>query len=238
MIGEGRVRAAVIGRGRMGRSIEALADEHGVEVVASLGRGDPVGRETLGGAAVAIEFTEPGAALANLRACAAAGCPVVVGTTGWGAPDAALRAELAAAGARALVAANFSLGVNALLAAVGPIAAALTRAGFVDHLVETHHAAKKDAPSGTALAIADAVQRDAARPPISSVRVGFVPGTHTLVFDAPYEQVRITHEARDRRVFASGALVAARWLAAGRPPGLYTMQDVIAPAADASEAPR
>ena len=229
------VRVALIGRGRMGRAIEALAADHGVDVVAVLVRGDAIGPQSLGGADVAIEFTEPAAALTNLRACAAAGCPVVVGTTGWGAPEADLRVALSAAGARALVAANFSLGVNALLAAVGQLAAALSRAGFAAQLVEVHHAAKKDAPSGTALAIADAVARDAPRPDITSVRVGFVPGTHTLLYDAPYEQVRVTHEARDRRVFASGALVAARWLAADRPPGLYTMQDVLAPAGGALE---
>ncbi|HEY0780417.1 MAG TPA: 4-hydroxy-tetrahydrodipicolinate reductase [Gemmatirosa sp.] len=234
-----RVRAALIGRGRMGRAIEALAADHAVDVVAMLGRGDAIDRDTLGGAQVAIEFTEPAAALANLRACARVGCPVVVGTTGWGAPDAALRAELDTARARVLVAANFSLGVNALLGVVGRLAAVLTEAGFASHLVETHHAAKKDAPSGTALALADAVAadvgREVQRPEITSVRVGAVPGTHTLIFDAPFEQLRVTHEARDRRVFASGALVAARWLAADRPPGVYTMQDVLAPTTGAAE---
>ena len=231
-----RVRAALVGRGRMGRAVEALAAEHGVDVAATLGRNDAVHASTWGGAEVAIEFTEPGAALANLRACAAAGVPVVVGTTGWGGPTDALRGELRALGARALWAANFSLGVNALLGAVGRLAGALAAAGFAPHLIETHHAAKKDAPSGTALALADAAALDPAA--ITSVRVGSVPGTHTLLFDAPFEQVRLTHEARDRRVFASGALVAARWLAAPRAAGLYSMQDVLAPAAPSPEADR
>ena len=231
-----RVRVALIGRGKMGRAIEALAAEHGVDVVATLGRGDAIDAPALGRADVAVEFTEPGAALANLRACAAAGVPVVVGTTGWGAPTDALRSELLASGARALWAANFSLGVNALLGAAGRLAAALAAAGFAPHLVETHHAAKKDAPSGTALALAEAASLDPAA--ITSVRVGSVPGTHTLLFDAPFEQVRLTHEARDRRVFASGALVAARWLAAPRAPGLYSMQDVLAAAAISPEADR
>lgn len=220
------VRAALIGRGKMGRAVEALAGEHGVAVVAVLGREEPLDAAALGAAEVAIEFTEPGAALANLRACAAAGVPVVVGTTGWGGPTDALRAELVALGARALWAANFSLGVNALLGAVGRLAGALAAAGFAPHLVETHHAAKRDAPSGTALALAEAAALGPSA--ITSVRVGSVPGTHTLLFDAPFEQVRLTHEARDRRVFASGALVAARWLAAPRAPGLYSMQDVLA----------
>ncbi|MDQ6925332.1 MAG: dihydrodipicolinate reductase [Candidatus Eremiobacteraeota bacterium] len=233
-----RVRAAVIGRGKMGRAIEALAAEYGMDVIVALGRGDTLDAETLGGIDVAIEFTEPGAALANLRACAAAGCPVVVGTTGWGVPTEALQSEMIALGTRALWAANFSLGVNALLGAAGRLASALAEAGFAAHLIETHHAAKRDAPSGTALALAAAAAQDGVPPAITSVRVGSVPGTHTLLFDAPFEQVRVTHEARDRRVFASGALVAARWLAAPRPPGLYTMQDVLAPAGGASDTSR
>ncbi|GJG88523.1 4-hydroxy-tetrahydrodipicolinate reductase [Gemmatimonadetes bacterium T265] len=224
-----RVRAALIGHGKMGRAIEALAAEHGVDVVAVLGRGDAIDRATLADADVAIEFTEPDAAIANLRTCGAVGCPVVVGTTGWGGPDDELRAELLAAGARALTAANFSLGVNAILGAVGRLASALETAGFAPHVLETHHAAKKDAPSGTALALAAAAAVDGVAPAITSVRVGSVPGTHTLLFDAAFEQVRLTHEARDRRVFASGALIAARWLAAPRAPGFYTLQDVLAP---------
>lgn len=234
MSGAPRVRAAIIGRGKMGRAIEALAAEHGVTIVATLGRGATVDRATLGNADVALEFTEPAAAHANLRACAAAHCPVVIGTTGWDYSLVSLRDELVAAGARALWAPNFSLGVNALLGAVAQLTAALDAAGFASHLIETHHAAKKDAPSGTAIALAEAA-RAGSPPPVTSVRVGSVPGTHTLLFDAPFEQVRLTHEARDRRVFASGALVAARWLAAPRAPGLYTMQDVLAPRSGVSE---
>jgi 4-hydroxy-tetrahydrodipicolinate reductase len=98
------------------------------------------------------------------------------------------------------------------------------------HLVETHHTQKKDAPSGTAIDIGRAAAATLGREvPTTSVRVGHVPGTHTLVFDGPFEQLRIEHDARDRRVFAEGALAAARWLAARRTPGIYTMSDVLAP---------
>jgi 4-hydroxy-tetrahydrodipicolinate reductase len=224
------LRIALIGMGRMGRAIAALAAERAIEVVATLGPERAVTRESLAGADVAIEFTEPDAAVENVRACLAAGCPVVVGTTGWLDALPALAEEVRVAGGRMLWAANFSVGVNAMLAVAGAAARVLREAGFDAHLVETHHAAKKDAPSGTALAIARAV-RDAGGGdvPITAVRVGHVPGTHALVLDAPFEQVTLTHEARDRRVFAEGALVAARWLAAGRAPGVYTMQDVLAP---------
>jgi 4-hydroxy-tetrahydrodipicolinate reductase len=94
-----------------------------------------------------------------------------------------------------------------------------------------HHAAKRDAPSGTAVVLADAVAEGAARVvPITSVRTGSVPGTHTLTFDAPFEQITLEHVARDRRVFADGALAAARWLAARRRDGghgVFTMRDVL-----------
>ncbi len=226
------LRLAVVGAGRMGRAVAALAPERGAAVVATLARGDAITRAALAGAHVAVEFTEPAAALANARACLAAGCPVVVGTTGWLDALPALRAEVDAAGGRLLWAANFSVGVNAMLAVAAAAARALRGSGFAAHLVETHHAAKKDAPSGTALALAGAAEAAWGEPiPTTSVRVGHVPGTHALLFDAPFEQVRLTHEARDRRVFAEGALVAARWLAAQPRPGVYTMQDVLAPGA-------
>ena len=221
-------RVALVGMGRMGRTIAALAAERGVPVVATLGAGDVITRGSLNGADVAIEFTEPGAAVANVRACVGAGCPVVVGTTGWLDALPALAAEVRGAGGRLLWAANFSVGVNAMLGLAAAAARVLREAGFDAHLVETHHTAKKDAPSGTALAIARAVRDGSgADLPITAVRVGHVPGTHALVFDAPFEQVTLVHEARDRRVFAEGALVAARWLAGARAPGVYTMQDVL-----------
>ena len=99
-------------------------------------------------------------------------------------------------------------------------------AGFDAHLVETHHTEKKDAPSGTGRLLADRAGAAAGRTvPVTSVRVGQVPGTHELVLDAGFEQVRLVHEARDRRVFAAGALAAARWLV-GRT-GVFTMDDML-----------
>ena len=229
------LRVALVGAGKMGRAVEALARERGIAVAAVLARGDAVTRASLAGADVAVEFTEPGAAVANARACVAAGCPVVVGTTGWLDALPTLRAEVEAAGGRLLWAANFSVGVNAMLAVVAAAARALRGTGFDAHLVETHHAAKKDAPSGTAIALARAAEAEwGTAIGTTSVRVGHVPGTHALIFDAPFEQLRLTHEARDRRVFAEGALVAARWLAAAPLPGVYTMQDVLAPGAGGS----
>ena len=224
------VRLALIGMGKMGRTIDALAAERGAEVVARLDRDDRVDRASLGGADVAIEFSEPSAAVPNVRACLAAGCPVVVGTTGWYDQLPAVEREVRDAGGRVLWAANYSLGVNAMIRLAAEAGRVLRDAGMDVHLVETHHNQKKDAPSGTAIAIARAAQATLGREiPTTSVRVGSVPGVHTLVFDGPFEQLRIEHDARDRRVFAEGALAAARWLAAPRAPGVYTMSDVLAP---------
>jgi 4-hydroxy-tetrahydrodipicolinate reductase len=219
---------AIIGLGKMGRAVEQLAPERGFSVVARIGRDGEVTERSLAGAAVAIEFTEPGAAAGNVRACIDAGCPVVVGTTGWYGELPAVRADVQRRDGALLAAPNFSLGV-AVFTVVAAEAARRFAAlpGFDAHLVEIHHAAKKDAPSGTAAMLADAAAKARGAPiPITSVRTGSVPGTHELLFDAPFEQVRLVHEARDRRVFAEGALAAARWIIGRR--GIFTMADVIA----------
>lgn len=221
-------RLALVGVGRMGRAVETVAHARGAPIVARIDRSSAILPATLNGAEVAIDFTEPGAALHNARECLAAGCAVVVGTTGWYDALPQVRAAVAHSRGRLLWAPNFSVGVNALLAIVEGAGRVLREAGFAAHLVETHHAAKRDAPSGTALALAEALARGyGASVATTSVRVGSVPGTHELLFDAPFEQIRLTHEARDRAVFAEGALVAARWLAARTEPGVYTMRDVL-----------
>lgn len=226
------VRVALIGMGRMGQALDALAAQRGLDVVARLdapemARG--LTRAQLNDAQVAIEFTQPDSALENAMACLGAGCPVVIGTTGWTSRVAELDAAVARTGTAALWSPNFSVGVQLFLAFAEDAARRLRGlAAFDTHIVETHHAAKLDAPSGTAIAIAERVKvgldQDVA---ITSVRVGSVPGTHEIICDAPFEQIRLVHEARDRRVFADGALTAARWLAQGRAPRVYRMQDVL-----------
>lgn len=231
------LRVALVGMGKMGRQLAALAPERRCEVVATLDADDPApSKATLGGAEVAIEFTQPDAAVANVRALVAAGCPVVVGTTGWYDHLPSLAREVDAADGAMLWAANFSLGVNLLLELAREAGRLMAGTGFDAHLVEVHHAAKKDAPSGTAVVLEQALAEALGRPvPVTSVRTGSVPGTHTLVFDAAFEQIRMEHAARDRRVFAEGALVAARWLVGRR--GVYTMRDVLARGAAAPPPP-
>lgn len=224
-------RLAVIGLGKMGRTIEQLAPERGFEVVSRIdpkgGEAGKVTRQTLNGADVAVEFSTPTSAVGNVLAALEAGCPVVVGTTGWydKRPDVE-KAAVERKGA-VLIAPNFSVGVAAFGEIVKAAARTLKSApGFDAHIVETHHSAKKDAPSGTAANLAKLAASEWGKDiPITSVRVGSVPGTHEFVFDAPFEQIRIEHVARDRRVFADGALLAAKWLIGKR--GVFTMQDVL-----------
>jgi 4-hydroxy-tetrahydrodipicolinate reductase len=115
-----------------------------------------------------------------------------------------------------------------LIAAAAQTARLLRSSGasWDAHIVETHHATKKDAPSGTALAIQQAMVREwGGQVPVTSIRVGAVPGTHEVIFDGTFDQLRLEHVARDRRVFADGALAAAAWLV-GRS-GIFTLQDMI-----------
>ncbi len=226
------VRIALVGMGRMGRTLDALGAERGHEIVARLdvaemSRG--ISRADLNGAQVAIEFTQPDVAIPNASALLALGCPVVIGTTGWASSMPLLQEAVAQTKCAALWSPNFSLGVQLFLACVSDAAKRLHGiASFDAHIIETHHTAKLDAPSGTAIAVQLAAESGVGHAvPITSVRVGSVPGTHELIFDAPFEQIRMTHTARDRRVFADGALTAAAWLAIPRAAAIYTMQDVV-----------
>jgi 4-hydroxy-tetrahydrodipicolinate reductase len=223
---------AIIGDGKMGQAIRELAQAKGWKVSALIGERESAGgagitRSMLGNADVAVEFTEPKAAVANITAALRAGVPVVAGTTGWYDQLAAVTQVANDAGTALLWSPNFSLGVNVLIE-LARHAGTLMRPleEFDAHIVETHHAKKKDAPSGTAVAIAKAASEGLQRTiPTTSVRTGSVPGTHELIFDGLYEQLSLTHVARDRRVFAEGALAAADWLVGKR--GVFTMRDVL-----------
>jgi 4-hydroxy-tetrahydrodipicolinate reductase len=225
-------RIAIIGDGKMGQAIRQLALEKGWTVAAMLGEresagGSGINAATLGKAEVAVEFTQPDAAVANITASLRAGIPIVVGTTGWydALPEVTDIAK--GTGTGLLWSPNFSLGVNVMIE-LARYAGTLMRSleSFDAHIVETHHARKKDAPSGTAIAIGKAASDTLDRPiPTTSIRVGSVPGTHELIFDGLFEQLSLTHLARDRRVFAEGALEAADWLVGKK--GVFTMRDVL-----------
>jgi 4-hydroxy-tetrahydrodipicolinate reductase len=193
---------------------------------------------------VVIDFSAPAATVATARVCAEAHIPMVIGTTGF-APDE--RVEIAGASAKApiVLAPNMSVGVNVLVAAAKQVAKTLGNAFDVE-IVESHHRMKRDAPSGTALQLADAVALELGRTRadyrmareghvgarteseigIQSLRGGDVVGDHTVFFLGPGERIELTHRATNRDQFALGALRAAKWLV-GRAPGLFTMQDVL-----------
>ncbi|HEX6574940.1 MAG TPA: dihydrodipicolinate reductase C-terminal domain-containing protein [Gemmatimonadaceae bacterium] len=222
---------ALIGDGKMGRLIGQMIQEKGWHLTAMLDaehnrNGAGITRRALGDPDVAIEFTEPESAVSNIMACVHEGVPVVVGTTGWYASLPVISEAVLEEGASLLWAPNFSIGVNLFVELARDAARVMSNSGFSAALVETHHSAKKDAPSGTALAITRAMEKDLGKEvPVTSVRTGSVPGTHELIFDAPFEQITMRHEARDRRVFADGALRAADWLRGKK--GVFTMRDVL-----------
>ncbi len=223
---------AIIGDGKMGQAIRELAQAKGWKVAAILGERESAGgkgvtRSALAGADVALEFTEPKAAVANITAALRAGVPVVAGTTGWYQELPAVTRVANESGTALLWSPNFSLGVNVLIELARQAGTLMrTLAEFDAHIVETHHAKKKDAPSGTAIAIGHAVSDGLNRVvPTTSVRTGSVPGTHELIFDGEFEQLSLTHVARDRRVFAEGALAGADWLVGKR--GVFTMRDLL-----------
>jgi 4-hydroxy-tetrahydrodipicolinate reductase len=222
----GNARLLLIGHGRMGRLVESLAPEHGFEVAGAVTRAD-AGAEWPG-ADVAIDFSVGTAVATTVGRLAPRKTPIVIGTTGWQNAEDDVRRIASAAGIGVVAAPNFAVGVNVFLAVVERLGALMAQQpSFGAWIHELHHAAKKDAPSGTAIAIERRMRAQgyAAAIPIASTRAGAVPGTHTLGFDAPSETITFTHQARDRAAFARGALAAAQWVI-GRT-GWFTMTDVL-----------
>jgi 4-hydroxy-tetrahydrodipicolinate reductase len=200
---------------------------------------------SLKSAAVAVDFSVPQCVAANARACALAGVPILVGTTGF---DAATRGvlERTADDIPVLIAPNTSVGVSVMAQLVSMATLGMGPSYDVE-IFEAHHRMKRDAPSGTALALGEVVAQARAVPlsevatydragqnaprtsggiGFSSVRAGDIVGEHTVIFAAAGERVEITHRATDRMIFARGALRAAEWLA-GQPAGLYGMKNVL-----------
>jgi 4-hydroxy-tetrahydrodipicolinate reductase len=257
------MRLAVVGAsGRMGRAIVRLASESGIDLVCAVGATDvgldagelagigPIGTcvvDSVGAveharADVVIDFSAPRATLALAPIAAGAGSAIVSGTTGLGDDEEAALAA-ASASVAVLVEPNMSLGVHVLATLVAQ--AALSLAEWDIEIVETHHRAKVDAPSGTAIRLADVARRarsattrivhgrqgkPGARPPdeigMHALRGGDVVGDHAVHIMGGGERLELIHRATSRDVFAHGALRAARWVA-GRPAGKYTLAEVL-----------
>jgi 4-hydroxy-tetrahydrodipicolinate reductase len=219
------VKLLLVGFGRMGRLVEELAGEHGDEIVGRI-------VSTSGGdwpaADVAIDFSTAEAVRTNVPRLAQRGTNVVIGTTGWKAYEAEVRGAAERAGIGVVAAANFSIGVNIFQMLAADAARLMEpHRDYGAWIYEAHHAAKKDAPSGTALLLRDAMTAAGFGRPIdmASTRAGSIPGTHTIGFDSPSDTIELTHTARDRRAFARGALLAARWVQNRR--GWFSMRDVL-----------
>lgn len=225
------MRVLLIGHGRMGRLVESLAAAHGCEICGIVTSRSSPGTISAGGFGlvdVAIDFSVPSAVPATVAELADARVSVVIGTTGWMDRETSVRNAAERAGIGVLAAPNFALGMAVFLESVR--AAARQFAGLEDvgaWIHEAHHSGKKDAPSGTALALKGAIEEAGYRRKVdvSSTRAGSIPGTHVVGFDGPSETVTLTHAVRDRGVFAHGALEAAKWLKGRK--GWFTMKDMI-----------
>jgi 4-hydroxy-tetrahydrodipicolinate reductase len=225
------MRILVLGQGKTGKLVSEVAAErgHGVHVLDVL-ENSGAGALTppfVAGFDVAIDFTTPEAVVQNMRACLGMGAKMVVGTTGWYDKLADMRALVERKGGGLLYGTNFSVGVQVMLKLAQQMGASLAAAGYKFSIVETHHVTKVDKPSGTAISVAEMVERGAGRKieaPIESVREGDAKGTHALEAISEADRLVLTHEAFSRRGFAEGAVRAAEWLA-GRT-GCYDFRDV------------
>ena len=219
------MKLLLVGYGKMGRMVEELAPSQGCEVA---GRID-VGQDDWGAPAdVAVDFSTADALERNFPRYLERQLPVVIGTTGWNAREADYRARAQQAGLGVVAAGNFSIGVNIFQLIVAEAARLMQQHDeFGAWIHEAHHSAKRDAPSGTALMLRDAMTAAGfgRTIDISSTRAGKIPGIHTIGFDAASDTIELTHTARDRRGFAAGALLAARWLQGRR--GWFSMTDVL-----------
>ncbi|MDD2798822.1 MAG: 4-hydroxy-tetrahydrodipicolinate reductase [Bacteroidales bacterium] len=236
------MKIALIGYGKMGKEIEQIAISRGHEIVSIIDVNNPndFSSDAFKSAAVAIEFTAPSVALENYRKCFAVGMPVVAGTTGWLAHLPEIK-EACEKGNTFFYASNFSIGVNIFFAINKYLAKIMNQ--FPDYDVkmkEIHHIHKLDAPSGTAITLAEGVLENVDRKnkwalsdgtnstselAIEALREGEVPGYHSIIYDSAVDNITITHDAKSRKGFALGAVVAAEFTAGKK--GFLSMDDML-----------
>lgn len=239
------MRIALYGYGKMGKAIEQVAIARGHAIGLKVGTAN-AGTSPMG-CDVAIEFSRPEQALANICLCLGAKVPVVVGTTGWYDRLGEVRAMVQETRGTLLWASNFSIGVNLFFKLNKYLAGMMdSQSGYGVHIDEVHHVHKLDAPSGTAITLARDIDlksqryagwelKEQGKPgplvpaptpvPITSERKGEVPGKHSVTWSSADDKITITHDAFGRQGFATGAVVAAEWVQ-GRS-GLFTMEDVL-----------
>jgi len=215
----------VLGRGKTGALVAEIGRERGHRLQ-SIGGGENknaawLTADNLRAIDVVIDFTTPQVVLSNIEAVVRSGKPMVVGTTGWYGEMEHVRALVEQEGTGFIFGANFSYGVNLFFNVVKAVAPALAH-GYAAHITERHHIHKKDAPSGTAVAMRNVLQNPAIE--ITSEREGDVTGTHTLELTSAGDRIVLTHEAKSRRTFAEGAVLAAEWVVGKT--GWYDFRDI------------
>lgn len=235
----------MIGYGKMGKAIEKVALERGHQIAGVLDMHNMEDWPKYSNASVdvAIEFTQPNSAVGNLKRCMEAGIPVVCGTTGWLQEKPSVDRFCQEKGGALLQATNFSIGVNIFFALNKRLAELMHGQGqYKPKMHETHHTEKKDAPSGTAITLAEGIiahhssiknwhltnerpQANADSLPITAFRIDPAPGTHQIFYESAVDTIEIAHTAHSREGFALGAVVAAEWLCGKK--GVFTMQDVL-----------
>ncbi len=237
------MRIALIGYGKMGKEIEKIALQRGHEISFRIIKDEAPSFQDIQkhNTDVAIEFTEPEAAEKHLLHCLQAQVPVVCGTTGWTARKAEIEALFKAQGGSFFYASNFSVGVN-IFFQINEKLAQLMQAypQYEVSMEEIHHTEKKDAPSGTAITLAEGIlanlprkkqwvndtSQDADTLGIVSQRLPHVPGTHSIRYESAQDFITIAHEAKNREGFALGAVLAAEFIAARQ--GVFGMKDLLA----------
>ncbi len=236
------MKIALIGYGKMGRAIERIALGNGHEIVLKidLDNGHELTKEKLSKADVAIEFTGPSSAAANLFKCGEAGTSVVCGSTGWLDDYEAVKKVFEKNGAAFIYASNFSIGVNIFFELNKKLAGLMAaRPSYAVEMLEIHHTQKKDAPSGTAITLAEQVlyenhslkkwvnrqRQDNTELPVLSERIDPAPGTHIVKYRSSVDDIEIIHTAHNREGFAGGAVLAAEFIQHKK--GIFTMKDVL-----------
>jgi 4-hydroxy-tetrahydrodipicolinate reductase len=238
------MKIGLIGYGKMGRAIEQIAQARGHEIVYRVNSQQPIDSVNLSLADVAIEFTQPALAPAHIRACIQAKVPLVVGTTAWNEHLETIQQEVKASDSTLLHASNFSIGVNIVFQLNERLAKLMeSQPDYNAKIEEIHHIQKLDAPSGTAVSLAQGILENNKRYhswksetghwpvvnsdelPIQALREPNVPGTHTITYDSPVDSISINHTAHSRDGFALGAVVAAEFIVNKK--GCFTMRDVL-----------
>ena len=230
------MKIALLGYGKMGQVIERIALERGHEIV--LKKDEFNTYDGLSAADVAIDFSVPSAAVANISSCFHANVPVVSGTTGWLEHYDEMEALCNEKQGGFISSSNFSLGVNIFFELNEYLAKIMAQFdSYKVSMEEIHHTQKLDAPSGTAISLAKGViensnyskwtmeNPNSEEIHIEAKRIGDVPGTHTVTYDSTVDNIEIKHTAHNREGFALGAVIAAEWLAGKK--GIYTMKDVL-----------